>query len=245
MKSTMKDFKKKHFVPYLRNGDSIFESACGIGLNLFATLEILQEYSNITHLNVYGNEYLSESTVQANRILQLLTNSQGAGNQVRSICQGDSSDLSFIPADSFDLVFTGYITPLQDPLNMDIEGGESGLHRLKRNCLAIPKLNETSRWKAVKVRDMMQERQNEWFSNWFQQMIRIAKPGSPVIVEEVAPPLCQDPSDWGGVSRQFWQTGVGIYGWDVDPESLEFGSRSGGSSLRYHVFFLKNKASRD
>ena len=72
-------------------------------------------------------------------------------------------------------------------------------------------------------------------------MIRIAKPGSPVIAEDVAYPLCEVVWDWGGVSKDFWHSGVVKYGWDVDPSTLRFHARD----YRYHVFFLKNPASEE
>jgi hypothetical protein len=254
-KTSMTDFKSTYFVPFLKNGDSIYESACGLGLNLLATLEILQEQGNLTNLTVYGNEYLVESVTHASQLLDVLLLSQqhidpSHKNKVGSICQGDSAELSFVPSNSFDLVFTGYITPHPDPLGMGGDTDEID-HRLKRNCMFLSKTTpgdddkELSEkfWKASKVRDIMQQHQDEWFSNWFQQLIRIAKPGAPVIVEEVAPPLCHSVSDWGGVSRGFWKQGVDKYGWDVDPSTLRFGSRDRKeTSLRYHVFFLKNPA---
>lgn len=262
-KEIFTDFKRKYFLPFLKSGDSIYESACGIGLNLFGTLEILQEYGNVTNVTVYGNEYLLESAKHASQVLDALllppTNITTSNkNKLGQICQGDSADLSFVPANSFDLVFTGYITPHPDPLGQGGGFGEID-KRLKQNCVYLSSSTKTSRfnvhhdkkvdeekiWKASKIRDIMQERQNDWFSDWFHQMIRIAKPGAPVIVEEVAPPLCQKPSDWGGVTKDFWKQGVEKYGWDVDPSTLRFGSRKNalGEEARYHVFFLKNPAS--
>ena len=37
------------------------------------------------------------------------------------ICQGDSGNLSWVPSNAFDLVYTGYITPLQDPLDFQLD----------------------------------------------------------------------------------------------------------------------------
>jgi hypothetical protein len=107
VKEAMKPWKLKHYPKYLKNGASIYESACGIGLNLFMTLEILQEAGILENdLVVYGNEYLDVSAAKANKILDQIAPSNGRKGL---ICRGDSTDLGFVPADSFDLVFTGYL----------------------------------------------------------------------------------------------------------------------------------------
>ncbi len=71
-------------------------------------------------------------------------------------------------------------------------------------------------WKSQKLLAIMQECQEDWFSNWVSQMIRIAKPGAPVIIEELAQPYCQILRDWDGVTKDFWKQGVERYGWDID-----------------------------
>jgi hypothetical protein len=106
-------FKKKYYVPYLKNGDKIYESACGLGLNLYLTLEILQEEANITDITVYGNEYLQQNAERANGVLDTLLEAQDTQGRPKNhrgvICHGDSTNLSHVPLASFDLVFTGFI----------------------------------------------------------------------------------------------------------------------------------------
>ena len=110
VKDGMYHWKSTRYARHLASGDSIYESACGIGLNLLMTVEILEEVSGIDNLRLYGNEYVEVSASRANQIL-------GGGGGVApparartgSICRGDSTDLSFVPPDSFDLVFTGYL----------------------------------------------------------------------------------------------------------------------------------------
>ena len=99
-------WKRKHYVPFLNNGNSIFESACGIGLNMYLTLEILSEEAGIENLTVYGNEYMDASTQKANAIFDEIPPAKSRKGQ---ICTSDSTDLSYIPPNSFDLVFTGYL----------------------------------------------------------------------------------------------------------------------------------------
>ena len=83
----------------------------------------------------------------------------------------------------------------------------------------------------------MLDLQREHDTAWVVEMVRIAKPGAPVIVESVSLPLCQAPWDWGGVSRDFWKGQV--HAWpQVDPDSLEFGVDNMYPG-RYHVYFRK------
>jgi hypothetical protein len=99
------DWKSRMFD--LRDGDSVYESASGIGLNLYQTLEILQEVKGIESLVLYGNDYLDISVEKSN---QLYDQAPPHGAIKGQFCQSDSKNLSFVPSNSFDLVFTGYIT---------------------------------------------------------------------------------------------------------------------------------------
>ena len=94
------------FVPNLKSGDSIYESACGNGLNLLVTTEVLLE-NNITNITIYGNDYLESSIALANIIWE----SEEASTVARkgTLCSGDSTNVSFVPSSSFDLVYTGYL----------------------------------------------------------------------------------------------------------------------------------------
>lgn len=86
----------------------IFESAIGIGLNTFLTLESIQEVRPLVDIKVFGVDYVAESVSTANELLPALLPQVNAS--LGAICQGDSSDLgSFVPEDSMDLVFCGYI----------------------------------------------------------------------------------------------------------------------------------------
>jgi hypothetical protein len=123
-------------------------------------------------------------------------------------------------------------SPLWDPLELNKE--------TRTNYKMMTHLCEHAdgplEWKNQKLLEIMQERQEEWFANWVSQMVRIAKPGAPVIIEELAPPYCQAKRDWGGVTKDFWKQGVERYGWDIDPSSIAFHDRK----KRYHVFMKKN-----
>jgi hypothetical protein len=107
VKAGMYHWKSTRYPKNLNDGDTIYESACGIGLNIIMTLEILKEVKGVSNLIVYGNEYLPSSVNTSNRVLESLLPPLNATKG--SICAADSTNLYFIPSNSFDLVFTGYI----------------------------------------------------------------------------------------------------------------------------------------
>jgi hypothetical protein len=107
VKAGMYHFKSKYYPPNLREGDTIYESACGVGLNLYMTLEILQETVGLEHLIIYGNEYVPISVGKANAVMDHVAPAKARKGV---ICVGDSSNLDFVPSGSFDLVYTGYLT---------------------------------------------------------------------------------------------------------------------------------------
>jgi hypothetical protein len=92
---------------------------------------------------------------------------------------------------------------------------------------------------AKKLAEIAQDRQHDWFGKWVGEMVRIAKPGAAVIVEEVSQPFCDDPDDWGGVTPDFWTSAIDTYGWDIDPHSIEIETDK-VFGQRYHVFMRKN-----
>ena len=109
------------------------------------------------------------------------------------------------------ILFLIYCSTLLDPLRF----GDQSLY--KELCES-----REDDWKSSKLNEVAQSRQEDWFGLWVKEMIRIAKPGAPVIVENVAPPYCDKMSDWGGVEKDFWPRAVEKYGWDVDPNSFSF-----------------------
>jgi SAM-dependent methyltransferase len=229
VKHGMSRFKKKYFVPNLASGMSIYESACGIGLNLFMTLEILKK-KNVEGITVYGNDYVGDSVRVAN---QLLASGSLPGNSgFGLICQADSTNLQHIPDNSFDLVFTGYISPMLDPLEW---GGDEPFTKYTQLCEAT----EESDPEKFSLNIEAQRRQDTWYRSWVEEMIRIAKPGAPVIVEQVSYPQCEAVYDWGGVHPSFWERNIEDHGWDIDPESIKYMDDT-IFRHRYHVFMRKN-----
>ena len=92
---------------------------------------------------------------------------------------------------------------------------------------------------ASKLAEIAQQKQEDWFALWVHEMIRIAKPGAPVIIEQVSKPYCNDMDDWGGVPHKFWASGIEKYGWNVDKNSLQL-ARDKVFKQRYNVFMQKN-----
>lgn len=83
------------------------QSACGIGLNLLMTVDILKESANIEKLEVHGIEYRASSTADANNLLSQLLPPAGDAKLGVPICRGDATDLFYVPSNTFDLAFTG------------------------------------------------------------------------------------------------------------------------------------------
>lgn len=243
VKAGMEDFKARYYPPYLRNGSTIYESACGIGLNLYMTMEILRDRANLTHLVVYGNEYVPESAEKANWVLDQVAPADGRKGVV---CAGDSSNLSHVPSDAFDLVYTGYVTPLMDPLNLHPDAEYT---RYNQICTAAAAASADKKsgtaaanaWMGETLTEIIQQRQEDWYGTWVGEMARIAKRGAPVIVEQVSPSYCSATNDWGGVDRDFWKrhAEADTYRWDVDPASIEI-VKDRIFKARYNVFMVKN-----
>ena len=232
MKDMVRLFKETVFRENLENGDIIYESACGEGLNLLMTVEILREM-NIHNLTVYGNDYLAESVAIANSVFR-----QEAPDYMGKFCRGDSTNLSFVPSDTFDLAYTGFLDPLIDPLHMadeDMDHDEIVEH--SRGLCYSREPRERSLAAAEQLA------QEDWHSKWVTELLRIVKPGKIVIIEDVGYPLCSSPeSEWGGVSVEWWTEAVAKYGWDVDSQSIRIVFEPWYDN-RYNVVMRRNKAS--
>jgi hypothetical protein len=225
---------KSNMFRELKDGASIYESACGVGLNMYMTLEIVQEELGLTNLAVYGNEYVPESVDIAREVWNVDRRESLPCSAIQGrICTGDSTDLHDVPSAAFDLVYTGYLTPMMDPLDFK-ESGDGNYARMTTIC------NSKDNPEMVKLAVKMQERQNDWYGQWVGQMIRLAKPGAPVIVEQVSYSFCSAIYDWGGVDQDFWPAAIDRYQWDVDPDSFVF-ERDTIFRKRYHVYMKKNQ----
>jgi SAM-dependent methyltransferase len=251
VKESMFHWKNTQFGDYLQDGDVIYESGCGIGLNLVLTLEILSEARGIQNLRVYGNDYFAESIRIARELMQPPTHQgqetpgilSSTNGKLGTLCRADSAKLhEFVPVNTFDLVFTGYITPLQDALQLNLSTPEDLDREYRVICQAEKDTTDnnepTTRTTPSRAADM-QRRQEDWFGTLVSEMIRIAKPGAPVIVEQVSYPYCEAFLDGGGVALDFWKIAVERYQWDVNVDSIEFENDSIIKS-RYHVAMRKN-----
>jgi len=233
VKEKLAAWKMNHSMAHVKSGDSMYESAMGIGLNLIMTTELLYETRGVTNLTVFGNDYVEESVEIANSLYEsgiAFPNSTTQRRRWIPFCPGDSRNLSYIPSNTFDVVFSGHITPLQDPLQM----GD------KWKATIVKKLCDSKDAHDQAQIELMQRQQNDWFHAWIVEMIRIAKPGTILSVDEVSRPLCEERGDWGGVPPSYWQKGKEVYGWDIDPKSIVFGKDNIFSSNRYHVLMQKS-----
>lgn len=231
VKEGMMHFKSTYYPPYLQDGSTIYESACGIGLNLYMTLEILQA-SGIENLFVYGSDLVPVSAEKASAVYD---NIAPALSRKGVICPADPAHLGFVPENAFDLVYTGYISPMLDPLKFGLSTTEN-FDRYTALCKSDP----AEQWAEATLNEIAQNRQNDWYGKWVAEMARIAKPGVPVIIEQVSAAYCEAFFDWGGVRKDWWQemASNNTYGWNVDPSSLRIEDDTIFRD-RYHVFMLK------
>jgi hypothetical protein len=238
VKAMLTPWKEEMFVPNIESGNSIYESACGIGMNLLISIEILREH-NITDITVSGNDYVGDSVAIANRIwgddeAKRLANKG-------TFCQADSTHLGHIPDDSFDFVYTGYIDPIVDPLS--ISPPNTSVDEKWTDAVSRCKSKDE---KNLSLTQKEQEKQNKWHANWVTELIRIVKPGKLLAIENGAESLCTNPDDWGGVDKSWWAGAIELHGWDVDPDSLIIRDEKiipGGhwGDTRYHVALRKNE----
>lgn len=196
-KKMRESFVIKHFGS-LKSGESLFESACGGGLNLLVTVDILKSQLGIQNLKVYGIDYVESSVQKANEILSNILPQLGS-KLGQPICRGDATNLFYIPNESFDFVFTGYIDPIDNQSVQEVE----------EIC------------QKPNLRMMDQQAQEKWYERWILELIRIAKNGKWIIIEEVSLPLCHPYSDgYGGVTQDWWRENV--HRWNIDENSLQF-----------------------
>jgi hypothetical protein len=121
---------------------------------------------------------------------------------------------------------------LLDPLHFEA-GYDGNKIMYGANC----KRAKSHDWKASKLREIAQQRQEDWIALWVSEMVRIAKPGAPVIIEALAVPSCDHITEWG-VRKDFWSKAIDKYGWDLDPASITFGDDFQNQN-RYHVAMRK------
>jgi hypothetical protein len=186
LKASLYQWKSQHFVKGIKSGDRIYESACGIGLNAYMTLEIMDEVAGIQNIEFYGNDYARDSVTVAHCIAG--SGRLPANGRLGAICRADSTDLSFGPSNFFHLVFTGYISPLFNPLDLPGLSTEENLATYRSYCQESATRTEgDSPSSAAQAREA-QRIQEDWYAKWVEEMIRMAKPGAPILVEHVSPP---------------------------------------------------------
>jgi hypothetical protein len=187
VKHGMYSWKSRYFKD-IKSNDIIYESACGIGMNLYMTLEIIQHVLGVTNITIYGNDYVPQSVQIAQSIYSEVNSTMlpASFGRLGSICEADSTQLGFIPSNSFDLVYTGYISPLFDPLQLNQTTTDENFVQYNAYCEQLQ--HHGTNTTVSKMAAKAQQRQNDWYGKWVGEMVRIAKPGAPIIVEQVSYP---------------------------------------------------------
>ena len=235
IKWAMSDWKSFRFAPYLRSNSSIYNAGMGVGLDALMTLELLREKKGLSGLTVYGSDIEQKNIAVAKSVLSRFLGP--VGGKYGTLCTADSTLLhEFLMEDSFDLVFAGRIPPLANPLQFS--GDKAEVERKYNELCSV----SPSKEQAKQLKES-QAKQDEWYKAWVVEMIRIAKPGAPIIVEQVSLPLCQNMYDKGGVSPSFWNstsaitTKVKYFPISTSPYKLQ--------QQRYHVFMVKEETGDD
>lgn len=224
-KESIRAWKEAAFLPHVRDGAAIYESACGIGLNMLLTAEILHEHG-VRNLTFYGNDYSARSVATANRFWDDPHVGAVAASKGR-ICRADSSDLAGVPDGAFDFAYTGYLAPLENPFDIDVD--DDGARSSVGYCKSDPEL-------AAREQAAMEV----WAASWVSELVRIAKPDGYVAIESGAESWCSAHKGWGGVDKGWWgEETIAKYQWDVDPRSVLV---MDGPKQRYHVLLKKNGA---
>jgi hypothetical protein len=243
-------WKLSRLAPKLHNGSRIYVSGTGNGVDVYITLDILYQEASISDLMVLGNDLSREAVTSATQILQ---HAPGSPSSIQ-ICQADSTNLSHVPSNAFDLVYTGHWRPLLDPLDL---GPEQRDVRYRELCEALGNYDNSSSssssskdatwsWMASELYHILQQRQTDWLGRWVAEMARIAKPDAPVIVEHMSwhqKGECHS-SSVGIIDKEFWNWHAteNTYEWNVDPALVVIEDEPmASSSSRYNVHMRKRK----
>lgn len=214
-KDMAREFRAQIFGNELKDGDIIYEGAGAEGMNLLMTFEILYEERGIKDLVAYGSDYLNEFVSVANKLWDVQSRANGDWFKRGRYCQGDSTNLHFVPSNAFDLAYT-YVDVLIDGQGIfdDDMGDEERCDRMNYLC-------ESDDPNDIAIVEKDQLMQEEWHAEWVSEMIRIVKPGKLVVIENVCLPLCLGETPWGGVDLDWWSRAAEEYEWDIDVSSIK------------------------
>ena len=177
-----------------------------------------------------------------------------------------SIDLSFIPDNSFDLVYTSYVPPLREIWDTDTNRmtNEEFVQRHVELCRT-----KESDWKSSILYNISQQQHELLYGQYVSEMIRITKPGNVIAIEHVPIPFCDtvaNINDIDGNTVSYYSGGTGIapsfwysnhtyerYQWnDIDRTSIEMemdassalwwsADQNNNNYTHYHVVMKKIK----
>ncbi|GKY96719.1 hypothetical protein MPSEU_000631400 [Mayamaea pseudoterrestris] len=229
----MRHFRQKYLIPNVSDNMSIYESSCGKGLNLYMTIDLLQQ-EGFRGLVIYGSDENADAVRVAN---QLLDSSILPGRVTFGlVCQADPTSIPHIPDNSMDIVISGGIDPLANPLGLDVGSSSELYGKYVELCEAKKDVDPDN----YALSDDAQHKQNAWYRTQLDEMIRIAKPGAPIILEHVSYPLCESLYDGGGIYQSFFKSNIDLHDWNIDANSIAF-EEDFVFRHRYHAFMRKNQ----
>lgn len=129
--------------------------------------------------------------------------------------------------------YSSHQRPLEDPLGFGGSPAELG-YRYQSICR--PGGGFRNGEKGMPLKKAAQEAQEQWATKWVTDMMRVARPGGLIVIENLSVPYCESADDLGGISQDWWSTIVqeNQEAWQVDPASLQI-TIDGLRSWRYHV----------
>jgi hypothetical protein len=251
----MTNWKTTKYVPTLKKtGASILELNCQIGLNLYMTYDIMssQDGTNLRDVHLYGIESNYRMAMLANTLLDTLLQMEAnfvGGGKRGVICpipvvtatndnvnhRSVQQDLSFIPDNSFDLVYTSHLRPIYatwDTITTTDSTEEPNTPPTNESIQQQRHVDicetKDQDWKSMTLYTASQQQQEMLYGQYIYDMFRITKPGNVIAMEHVPIPYCDAlvllhknnqhannsntnpyPLVWqGGVSQSFWYSNV-------------------------------------
>ena len=178
-----------------------------------------------------------------------------------------SMELSFIPDNSFDLVYTSYVPPLREIWDTDTNRmtNEEFVQRHVELCRT-----KESDWKSSILYNISQQQHELLYGQYVSEMIRITKPGNVIAIEHVPIPFCDTVANINdidgntvsyysgggtGIAPSFWYSNHTYerYQWnDIDRTSIEMemdassalwwsADQNNNNYTHYHVVMKKIK----
>lgn len=222
---------------------SILEaSSSTLGSGLFLTLLLLEEMQaqrpNPTQFWVSGHDQnpspLSFSSFRDDKGMNKLPNVHlGVFCGVK---ESPLMNLSYIPQEMFDVVYSDHIPSLSNPLDF-VEPSEALFAKYLGLCTS-----DEQDAQGKPLREVALEKQEALLARWLGDLVRVLRPGGLVIVENIAVPLCESSKPEIGVHQEWWSAFIlkNAHQLSMDPATTTL-EEDHLRNWRYHVVMRKKE----